>query len=87
MQNLTNYIQGLKYIDIKLNHVERREGSGPVTARQPDHQGAKSSPRDGKHEVSIGKMDISTSPVDAVRGSLVFGVGQLQVMRTLPMII
>jgi hypothetical protein len=60
--------------------VERREGSGPVSARQPDHQGAKSSPKDGKGGVSIGKMDIATSPVDAVRGFLVFGVGDLQAM-------
>ena len=51
-----------------MHHVERREGSGPTTARQPGHQGAKSSPKDGKHEVSIGKMVVRTSPVDAVRG-------------------
>jgi hypothetical protein len=54
-----------------VNHGERREGSGPSTARQPDHQGAKSSPKDGKHEVAIDKMVVQTSPVDAVRGFLI----------------
>jgi hypothetical protein len=52
-----------------------------MTARQPDHQGAKSSPRDGKHEVSIGKMVFRTSPVDAVRG-FVFFVFETQWKKT-----
>ena len=44
-----------------------------MTARQPAHEGAKSSPKDGKHEVSIDKMVVQTSPVDAVRGFLILG--------------
>lgn len=35
------------YNEASYDHGERRKGTGPATARQPDHQGAKSSPHGG----------------------------------------
>ena len=43
--SLTSTDPGFILVDISKYHEERREGTGPVTVRQPASQGAKASPK------------------------------------------